>query len=700
MLLTLLLQLLLLLRALLLNLLLTLLLQLLLLRPLLLDLLLTLLLQLLLLRPLLLYLLLTLLLKLQLLLALLLLKLQLLGPLLLDLLLALLLQLLLLRPLLQDRLLALLLRRQRRAGRRLTGHRRGQPRTSRRREALHGRDGRGALTAHGAGERVERGTACAGQRLPAQGAGQSLTASRARQSRSRPRRRGEALQWRFGERRRLTAGQHLQSTVRDRRQGALRAAHLTEIRLNVLTLRPHRPQRLHDGRGGDGGDRHGAKSRQIAIARRRGRRRQFVERGAARRQEIIRRRRGRREIEATVEDHGRAALDENDFLGRRRRQIVIGVEIELRRWLKRGAQEFETATRVPRVRPMRIAPQIGPIGVRRVGEIGGAPRARLAPRRQHGAHALGVNRIGIGVQIILITADGIALEHHRIGFVGGEVADRLAADIGRLLDRQSGRGARGRLEEDDALVELRGVPGDHRAFRQFVDAQAGAHEDFFDRHAAFMHQFDESARIGAVGRRLVGRDGSGRGVIGDERSAIGLDEFETAGDLSAGHEWRRARGVEHDDARLELRLGESPGQIGHARALGGDIRRSAELSADRQKIVLAGELRGAARQIDEGDAALPLRADLGGEILHRRAQGRRVEIGRARHVEAGLPQRFGDKARVVGGRRLRRAGVFDIAEHQGQPRLRRLRHGGRRQAQAEGERPKDVAKKSHKHRLR
>src|SRR5262249_62242411 len=94
-------------------------------------------------------------------------------------------------------------------------------------------------------------------------------------------------------------------------------------------------------------------------------------------------RRWRRTAEdGIVEDENRPADIDNFVRGRRRQVIVYGREH--RRRLERGGEKRQAAVGVGRVRPFGIAPQIGPIGGRRVDEAGGPPSGLPPPARAGG----------------------------------------------------------------------------------------------------------------------------------------------------------------------------------------------------------------------------------------------------------------------------------------------------------------------------
>jgi hypothetical protein len=113
---------------------------------------------------------------------------------------------------------------------------------------------------------------------------------------------------------------------------------------------------------------------------RRWRRRKGDEFTRSRRQEYDRRRRRRREARTCEYDDW--PFDKDHFCGRRRRDAEIE-SCKIGRRLERRGQECQTATGIPGMRPIRIAPQVGPIGRGRVGYHAAAPDDLFAPNGEH-----------------------------------------------------------------------------------------------------------------------------------------------------------------------------------------------------------------------------------------------------------------------------------------------------------------------------
>src|SRR4029453_15297241 len=134
--------------------------------------------------------------------------------------------------------------------------------------------------------------------------------------------------------------------------------------------------------------------------------------------------------------------DVDDFLRRRRRQ-VIGDGRERRRRLEGGGKKGQTAVRIGRVRPLRITPQIRPIGGRRVDDAASPPRDRLAPCGNDGAHSRSHRIVGVDGDEFRIAVQRVALQRRGVGFLRGQIANRPRADRGRLFVGNGGGGGRG-----------------------------------------------------------------------------------------------------------------------------------------------------------------------------------------------------------------------------------------------------------------
>jgi hypothetical protein len=120
-------------------------------------------------------------------------------------------------------------------------------------------------------------------------------------------------------------------------------------------------------------------------------------------------RRGRRlkRIDWIVENQNRP-LNIDDLLRRRRGHVVSYLGEQGWR-LEGGGEKSEAATRIGRVWPARVAPQVRPIGVRRIDRSGAAPDYRLPSRSGDGPYTFGHRIVGIGSEEVVITLQGVSL---------------------------------------------------------------------------------------------------------------------------------------------------------------------------------------------------------------------------------------------------------------------------------------------------
>ena len=360
----------------------------------------------------------------------------------------------------------------------------------------------------------------------------------------------------------------------------------------------------------------------------------------------------------------------------------------MRRRHERGVQTAEPATGVLGVRTPRIALQIGPIGVGRIGQPGAPPGDGLAAHGDHGANALGIGRIGEGVEEIGIGDDRVLLQRGAIGLIDRIVADRPRPHIGLGFERHGGRRrARRAGEQHGRRRQFRFIPGNLRALGLFRNPKPCAGKGLIQRQAAFAQHFGQRLGIDAIGAGFVGGDRVGRGVEGDEFAIGRLNQGEAAGERRAGlGEGVDPRRVEHDDARFQRHFRQRLQIIVQPHRLQRHIGGAWNRRVDRREIVLAGILHAPPAQIDENDGVRPGGGGLVEEFAQAAAQAVLIEVGGAGHVEAGLLQCVGDQAGVIGGGGKRAGLVGRLADHQSdsrRPARRRLR-GARRRADEKG----------------
>ena len=329
---------------------------------------------------------------------------------------------------------------------------------------------------------------------------------------------------------------------------------------------------------------------------------------------------------------------------------------------------------------MRIAPQIRPVRLRRVGAISPLPDDRLAPGGGERPYPSRQGIAGIGRDELLVARQRVAFECRRIGILRTEIADRLVSDRGDLIGRSLRRRIGRAIEKHEIGIELLRMPRHLRALARLVDAQRRPIEQFGQRQAAGADHFGERLRVCAVGPRLAWRDRARRGVEGDQHSGFGFDQSKAACDLLAAlDEGLRAGGIQHHDAGLH-RQGPEPAEIiSEAHALGRNVGLALNREIDRNEIILAGKLHPVARQIDHGDRVRPRRLGLLHEVAKALAQRIAIEVARTDHVKTRRLQGLRDQAGVVGRGRQRRFGIGAVADHQRDALFLLLGGGGTQQ---------------------
>ncbi len=189
---------------------------------------------------------------------------------------------------------------------------------------------------------------------------------------------------------------------------------------------------------------------------------------------------------------------------------------------------------IARVRAFRIAPQIGPIGRRRVDRARPAPRNRFTSDRDDGTHALGHGIAWIGVDELDVAIQRVALERQNVRFLRIEIAQWPRAYGCGLLGR-NGRWRRigGALEEHNGRLYLPGVPWHFGAAGQIVYAQPGALEYAGKWKPPLAEHLGERLRVRPVGALAFGSNRPGRGIEGNEQPWLGLDQRKAACDRRA-----------------------------------------------------------------------------------------------------------------------------------------------------------------------
>ena len=388
------------------------------------------------------------------------------------------------------------------------------------------------------------------------------------------------------------------------------------------------------------------------------------ERGRGR-QEDHRRRWRRCKREHRIIEREYRPIDEHHF-GRGRRWHVISHHLERGRRLECGRELCQPAPAIVNVRAARIASQIGPIGVRRVGNPGPSPGNRLAACRDDGLHPRRHRIVRIGRDEIQVALQCVALQRSRVGVLRAEIANRPRAHLLHLLGRDLRRRCiRRAIEELELRHDVRRLPRDFGTLGHLVDAQAHPVKHILRRQAAIANHFRERLGIRAVRSVAVGCDRARRGIERVEHAGFGIDQREPPGErLARLHKRIGAASVQHHHAGLEFERGKRARVIGHPHRLERHIGCLRKLRVNRNVIVLAFELHAIACEINKGDGVGARALRLAEEIAHRLAQRVLIEITRAGDVKARGLQCLCDQAGVVGRGLERACLIARVADHE------------------------------------
>ena len=254
------------------------------------------------------------------------------------------------------------------------------------------------------------------------------------------------------------------------------------------------------------------------------------------------------------------------------------------------------------------------------------------------------------------------------------------------------------LEEYNLLLHLGCVPWHFRTRRHVVDPQPCALEHHVERQPAFADHFGQRLRIRPVGALSFGSNGAGRRIEGDKKSWIRIDQREPARDRLPGFGvWTSTRGVQDDNARLELQRGERATVVGKPDRLGGYVHIARDPRIDGNEIVFPFELESISADVDEYDGIRTGTRGLLDEIPKGVTQRILIEIARASHVKPRSLKSLGDQPRVVCGRVERSGLVAGISDDQRDALFRvcRARHGGKPKGEQPEQRGRDHARACH-----
>jgi hypothetical protein len=130
------------------------------------------------------------------------------------------------------------------------------------------------------------------------------------------------------------------------------------------------------------------------------------------------------------------------------------------------------------VRTARIAAQIRPISLRRIGGDAAAPDNLLPAHREHRRDAAGIRTIWIDREELHIGFDRVDLQHRRVGICDiGEVAQRSVADGGERPHVGRRQRASLALGHEKCAVDPRDIPGNFGALRELAHTQPNAGEN-------------------------------------------------------------------------------------------------------------------------------------------------------------------------------------------------------------------------------
>jgi len=413
---------------------------------------------------------------------------------------------------------------------------------------------------------------------------------------------------------------------------------------DVVRRRSHVSRRTHPNRHGPV-NRH----RQQEDPHRRRRRFQHDEFGWGRRQEEDRHRRWWREAKYRIVEYENRPANVNDLLRGRRWQIVSHHREGWRR-LECGSQKGEAPTRVTRVRTIRIASQIGPVGGRRIDDARASPCDRLAPGRNDGAHPPSHGIVGVNREKVGVSFQRVALECHDIRLLRIKIANWPRADRRRLFSRNRGGWGIGcPLEEHERRRYFRGMPWHLCAFSHVIDAQSCTLEDVGKGQTSFADHLSECLGIWAIGALPFGSHRPGRRIEREHHARLGLDECQTAGEPSAGAGERiGTRRIEHNNAGLKLHRRKRPDVIGNSKCLSCNIRIARNARIDRNEIILALELDAIAAGVDEGDSVRSRSCRFLHEVAKGVTQRVLIEVASAHDVETRGLESLRNQAGVVG----------------------------------------------------
>ena len=236
-------------------------------------------------------------------------------------------------------------------------------------------------------------------------------------------------------------------------------------------------------------------------------------------------------------------------------------------------------------------------------------------------------------QELLVVFEPVALDHGDIGVFRRKLLQRLFRR--RSFDHDRGR-VGGEFEQEIGGVELAVAPGNLRPLRLLVHVDADLGQHVVDIDAALSQQTRQRFGVNAIVAAVVDADRARRGVEGDDRIGLGIDQRQTARErvalLRVGV---GPRAIDHDDTGQTRRRRQRVREVGQFDRLDRRVAGARDARIDRREIIVAGILKGAAGEIDEGLHVGTSGIGLVEEVAQRFAHRLLVEVARAHDVEAG-----------------------------------------------------------------
>ena len=301
------------------------------------------------------------------------------------------------------------------------------------------------------------------------------------------------------------------------------------------------------------------------------------------------------------------------------------------------------------MRPARITPEIGPIGLGRAETNGLSPDQRFALGSQQTLDARRQGLVRIEPEEGLVAGNAVLLDGQRIGLL-----DRQAGhgSLGERHGRRRRRGGTRHLgrqgEHRGRLGERRNLPRRVAAIGLLVHAQARPGNDLVDRHAGLAQLLGQRKRETAIGGFRRRDDLARRGGRGDEHAGTAVDHADPwahgFADIGVGVGMRQ---VEQHHLGFGRHAGERPDDIGQPDPADRNVGLAFHRRVRGDQIAVALVLKAKAGEIDDNDRIRPRLPDLRQEIGDGPAQFRLRQVGAFDGREAEVAQGLRDQPRAV-----------------------------------------------------